>query len=200
MDFSHTSGKLSRRGLCFKPYGIHVIKPKKRTWGIACSWTLYFLFRDCREHVWNYKPQATRVKGWGLGKEKIDGVWASLGATKICFSHEKQLPLIVILKSPWNWLFCFHDMTSLFFCEIRLKTKGRVYSETKLSAQYQHQVNNLSCSQHVSWSACYYLWSSLCRYDLTNMRLQLSLRCLSIYFIVSEWRGVNDKVLTWGRD
>ena len=32
LDFSHASGKLSRRGLCFKPYGIHVIKPKKRTW------------------------------------------------------------------------------------------------------------------------------------------------------------------------
>ena len=38
-----------------------------------------------------YKPRATSVKGWWLGKEKIDGVWTSLGATEICFSQEKQI-------------------------------------------------------------------------------------------------------------
>lgn len=36
---------------------------------------------------------ATSAKGWWLGKEIIDDVWTSLGATEICFSQEKQIAI-----------------------------------------------------------------------------------------------------------
>ena len=78
-------------------YPLPRIDPKAWLDGLACSQTLYFLFRNGRVSARKqqlrgiYSPQAQG--GVGGKKGKIGGPRRSFGATETCLSQKKQITL-----------------------------------------------------------------------------------------------------------